>query len=310
MASGVTREAGYIDYSSTGATGNLFIPQIWAGKLIEKFYPQTCLSEIANTDYEGQIKAQGDTVIIRNRATMTIRDYKIGQTLTYEQPDEPAVELQIDKAKYFGEKIDDIDRHQSDIKLMDEWATDAAQQMKIKIEQAVFGDIFTDFTLKGTGKGVDGTIDLGSAGAPRVISASTVLDAIIDIGQLLDEANVPDDGRYIIIPPWFAAMIKRSDLRDASIAGDGTSMLRNGRLGEIDRFTLYRNNNLTTVTDTTKCTHCIAGHKKGLTFATQLTKTETLRAESTFGDLLRGLQVYGYKVIKPEIMADLYCTKG
>lgn len=242
---------------------------------------------------------------------MAIKNYTVGMPLVYDQPDSPATELQINKALYFGEKIDDIDRHQSDIKLMDEWADDAAQQMKIKIEQNVFGAIFADFGLKGSGLGVDGTIALGVTGTPIAITKTDVLDRIIDVGQLFDEANVPEEGRYLIIPAWFAALIKKSDLKDASLAGDGTSMLRNGRLGMIDRFTLYMNNNLTTVTDgANKATHCLAGHKKGLTFATQLTKTETLRSESTFGDLLRGLQVFGYKVIKPEIMADLYCRKG
>jgi hypothetical protein len=101
-----------------------------------------------------------------------------------------------------------------------------------------------------------------------------------------------------------AGMIKKSDLKDASLAGDSTSILRNGRLGMIDRFTLYISHNLNSVTDGgNKCFNIVAGTKMGLTFASQMTEMESLRAESTFGNIIRGLQVYGFKVVKPEALA-------
>ena len=102
-------------------------------------------------------------------------------------------------------------------------------------------------------------------------------------------------------------MIKKSDLKDASLAGDTTSILRNGRLGMIDRFTLYVSHNLNSVVDGgNRCFNVIAGHKMGLTFASQMTEMESIRAESTFGNIIRGLQIYGSKVIKPEALAVGY----
>jgi len=98
-----------------------------------------------------------------------------------------------------------------------------------------------------------------------------------------------------------AGMIKKSDLKDASLTGDSVSILRNGRLGMIDRFTVYMSHNLSVSSGKFSI---IAGHKMGFTFASQMTNMETIRSESTFGNIIRGLQVYGYKVVKPEALAQ------
>jgi hypothetical protein len=126
---------------------------------------------------------------------------------------------------------------------------------------------------------------------------------------VLDEANIPENGRWLVIPPWFGSMIKKSELRNASISGDGISLARNGRLGMIDRFTLYSSNLLPTATDTTHtATRIFGGFNAGLTFASQISEMETLRSESTFGTLLRGLQVYGWKVIDGTCLVELYAA--
>src|SRR5262249_24196987 len=128
---------------------------------------------------------------------------------------------------------------------------------------------------------------------------------------VLDEQNIPETGRWLVAPPWFCGIVKKSDLRNASISGDGISLLRNGRLGMIDRFTLYCSNLLPTATEgTATATHIMAGHPDGLTFASQISKVETLRSESTFGTLLRGLQVYGAKVLDGIALTELYAIKG
>jgi len=128
-----------------------------------------------------------------------------------------------------------------------------------------------------------------------------VLDYIVDLGTVLDEANAPEGDRFLVIPAKMAGMIKKSDLKDASLTGDSVSVLRNGRLGMIDRFTLYMSHNLSV---TSGKFSIIAGHKMGFTFASQMTEMESLRAESTCGNVIRGLQVYGYKVVKPEALAQ------
>lgn len=306
----VSRAAGYPDYTNSGTSR--FIPEIWSGKMVVKFYKSTCLSEISNTDYEGEIKDVGDTVIIRSTPTIAINDYYKGQKLSYETPESTPVELLIDKAKYWAFGCDDIDVYQADIKLLENWSMDAAEQMKIGIEENVWDNIYDDMSSSNTGAtagAISSSFDLGASTAPVQVTKANVLDYIIDCGVVLDEQNVPETDRWFVIPAWMAGLIKKSDLKDASLTGDSQSPLRNGRIGMIDRFTLYSSNTLYSVTDTVPCYYSMFGHKSALTFASQITKTEQLRAESTFADLVRGLQVYGYKVIKPEALGTLYCRK-
>lgn len=298
-------------YSGAPA-GGVFIPEIWSGKLIEKFYAATVLAAIANTDYEGEIKNFGDKVKIRTKPTITIRDYTVDQVLTVDRPSATTVELTIDYAKYFNLVLDDIMERQSDLNLMSMWADDASEQLKIVIDTAVL--IGLDAGIVAANKGITAgvksvNINLGATGAPVIPTAVTVLDMIINMGQVLDEQNIPETGRWLIIPPWFGSMIKKSELRNASVSGDGVSLARNGRLGMIDRFTLYSSNLLPAVTDGAKTvTRIYAGHAAGFTFASQISEMETLRSESTFGTLLRGLQVYGYKVIDGTALTELYAS--
>ncbi len=284
-------------------SGN-FIPEIWSGKLIENFYDATVLAAISNTNYEGEIRRMGDTVNIRTTPEITIKTYVKGQTLSVENPDKPKIQLVIDKGEYFACIEDDVDKVQSDVNMMDTWSKDASERMKIKIDQRVLTDILPDISAlnKGATAGrITGNIDLGTTGSPIAITKTNVLDYIVDMGTVLDEANAPEADRFLVIPAKMAGMIKKSDLKDASLTGDSVSILRNGRLGMIDRFTVYMSHNLNNASGKFSV---IAGHKMGFTFASQMTEMETIRSESTFGNIIRGLQVYGYKVVKPEALAQ------
>jgi len=293
-------------------SGN-FIPEIWSGKLIENFYDATVLAAISNTDYEGEIRQYGDTVNIRTTPEITIRDYVKGQTLTVENPDKPKIQLLIDKGEYFACVEDDVDKVQSDINLMDTWSKDASERMKIKIDQRVLTDILPGVasTNKGATAGaISASFNLGVTTSPLTVTkdgaggTTAVIDLLVDLGTVLDEANCPEDNRFVVIPAKMAGLIKKSELKDASLTGDGTSIVRNGRLGMIDRFTVYMSHNLkkASVGGATEFS-LIAGHKMGFTFASQMTNMETIRSESTFGNIIRGLQVYGYKVTKGEALA-------
>jgi len=153
-------------------------------------------------------------------------------------------------------------------------------------------------------------INLGAGGAPVQLTAATVLDLLIDAGTVLDEQNVPETGRWIVLPAWACGRIKKSDLKDASLAGDGTSIMRNGRIGVIDRFEIYMSNLVYSLTDTVVCWHCPFGTKMALTFANQIVKTRSIeKPESTFAQLIDGLNVWGSKVVSPEAIGDLYIRK-
>jgi hypothetical protein len=290
-------------------SGN-FIPEIWSGKLIENFYDATVLAAISNTDYEGEIRQMGDTVNIRTTPEITIKTYVKGQTLQVENPDKPKLQLVIDKGEYFACIEDDVDKVQSDIALMDTWSKDASERMKIKIDQRVLTDILPGIAAinKGATAGrITTGFNLGTTNAPLTVtkdgasSTVPVIDLLVDMGTVLDEANCPEQDRFVVIPAKMAGLIKKSELKDASLSGDSMSVLRNGRLGMIDRFTVYVSHNLNVSSGKFSI---VAGHKMGFTFASQMTNMETIRAESTFGNIIRGLQVYGYQVVKPEALTQ------
>jgi hypothetical protein len=295
-----------------------FIPEIWSGKLLAKFYDATVLGAIANTDYEGEIRNQGDTVHIRTRPTIDISDYTPDADLVVQRPNADVVDLTIEYAKYFNCILDDVWEVQSDIEQMDMWAEDASEQMKIVIDaqmllSEIMGNAKAVENIGATAGRISVTINLGVTLTPRSLAATDVIDLIIDAGQVLDEQNIPEGGRWFIIPAWVAALIKKSELRDASLTGDGTSMLRNGRLGMIDRFTLYMSNLLPSGVPASLAageTALFAGHTVATTFASQLTRMETMRSERTFGQLMRGLQVYGCEVIKPEGLVEMIVDKA
>lgn len=287
-----------------------FIPDIWSGKLAVKYYAATCMSEITNNDWEGEIKDQGDKVIIRSTPSITINNYTKGLSLSSEVPTSTPIELLIDQGKYFQVVIDDIDKVQSDIKLMNAFTDDASEQMKIAIERDVFAAAFASAAAanKGATAGaISGNIDLGVTATPVSITKVNVVDHLVDMGLVLDEQNVPENGRWIILPAAMVARIKKSDLKDASVSGDGVSMLRNGRVGTIDRFTIYSSNNLYVSGGKYSL---MAGTRDAISWAAQITKLETLRSTATFGDLVRGLNVYGYKVTKPEALVHSVVTMG
>ncbi len=303
---GVTRAGGHPDYSSTGT--NRFISQIWSGKLVRNLYEATCLSEIANTEYEGEIKGYGDTVIIRTIPEVAIGDYTIGGGLTYGKPESPALELPINRAKSYALQVNDVDKMQSDIALMDEWSKDAGQRLKIAQERDIFSTAYTQVAAQNAGATagkISGNINLGVTATPRAVDKTNIIDYIVDLALVLDEQNVPDEDRWLVLPARACAAIKKSDLKDASVTGDNQSLLRNGRLGIIDRFQIYRSNTLSVAAGKF---NVMFGHKMALTYATQITKAETLKNPNDFGDLVRGLMVYGSKVEKPQAMGHSVAT--
>jgi len=306
-----------------------FIPEVWSGKLVEKFYAATVLAAIANTDYEGEIANQGDKVVIRTRPTITITDYESNQDLTIQRPSSNIVELLIDKGKYFNLALDDVMEIQADIDQLSIWSEDASEQMKIAVDTDVLGALGTTTDINSANRGltagaISGDLDVGEWGVPQYVGSVTdgtgsgadasneeaIVDYIVKLGQVLDESNIPETGRWLVIPAWLAARIKSSELKDASLAGDGTSMLRNGRLGMIDRFTIYMSNLLATADGYTDEWPVLFGTDAALTFASQFTKMETLRSERSFSNLLRGLQVYGYKVVNGVAMGRGVVAKG
>lgn len=304
--------AGNANYSSTGANNtSKFIPTIWSKKLLAKYYANTIYSEIANTDYEGEISGHGDEVIIRTTPSLTINDYEKGQDLVYEQPESPDVSLKIDQGHYFGFKCKTVDKHQSDLNLMNSWSEDGAEQMKIKVDKNILGSIYASAAAVNAGAtaGADtGTIDLGTSAAPLSVTSANIVDILVErFGVCLDETDTPDTDRWVALPPALCARIKTSELKDASLTGDGMSTLRTGKIGMIDRLHIYSSRHLNVATGKYDVTF---GHKSALSFAAQITAMQEIDDPNDFGKLIRSLFVYGFDVLKNEQLGHSVMSIG
>lgn len=314
----------------TGSSGNNlqatgFIPEIWSGKLVEKFYASTVLAAISNTDYEGEIKNKGDRVKIRTKPTITIHNYEADGLLGLDRPTGGTVELYIGNGKYFSLILDDVMEVQSDLNILSMWSDDAAQQLKITVDQDVLTGMVGQMAAANQGVAagaITGSINLGVQGSPIAVVGRNpgsgqveLLDVLMRLGQVLDEQNIPEVGRWVVMPAWAGRQIKQSELRQAYLSGDSVSMLRNGRLGMVDRFTIYISNLLPNNGSDPGQFNAgewpiYAGHAHGLTFASQISKVETLRSELTFGQILRGLQVYGYQIVDGKALVQAQVTPG
>lgn len=304
-------------FNTTPAYSGNFIPQLWSGKLNAKFYATTVFGDIANTNYEGEIKNLGDTIRINNVPSLTVSDYTIGQNLNYQVPAPSVVDLIIDKAKYFAFQVNDVLAHQSKPQLMSMFTDDATNQMKIAIDQKILLAEFNNGAAanKGATAGVQSaSYNLGTDAAPLALTSSNIVDLITSLSSVMDEQNVPDTDRFLVIDPATRRTLFGSPLAQAYVTGDDKSMLRNGKIGMVDRFSIYVSNQLPKAAagqdfsgnvqgGALKRRAIIAGHKTALTFANQIVKMENLQNPNDFGTLVRGLNVYGHKMIKPESWA-------
>jgi hypothetical protein len=285
------------------------------------------MSEIFNTDYEGELKNQGDTIRIRLAPSINISDYTAGMNLNYEVPTPIFQDMQVNKGKYFGVQVNDVLAYQSDMNLMNMFTEDAAKQLKISIENEVF---FNSFVTEGpaaanegaTAGAISAAYNLGTDTAPiDQATAENVLNAILRMSSALDEQNVPEDGRWLVISPFDRHLLMRSNLAQAYFTGDASSTIRTGKVGMIDRFTVYVSNLLPkgaagkalvsgltdpatggSVSSAKARRTMVAGTKHAVSFAMTVNKTEPLRNQTDFGDIVRGLAVYGRKTVKPEAL--------
>jgi hypothetical protein len=305
-----------------------FIPKLWSQKLNAKFYANTMMTEIANTDWEGEIRNQGDTITIRTAPSITINNYTgAGMTLADEVPTPITVDMQIDQGKYFSVHVNDVLAHQADMDLMNMFTDDAAKQLKIAIENDVFFQYFITEGAAAANKGAtagakSAGYNLGTDTAPVDESTpANILNTILKMSATLDEQNVPEDGRWLVITPFDRQLLMQTNIAQAYFTGDASSTIRTGKIGMLDRFTVYVSNLLpkgaagkamvaglsatasgATLTNAKARRMMVAGTKHACSFASQINKTEALRNQTDFGDKVRGLAVYGRKVLKNEAL--------
>ena len=324
------------DYS-TGSSSQ-YIPAIYSALLIKKFYPKTLFGQISQTDYEGDIKTMGDTVYIRTRPTIDTFRYKKGMILPVQNPESPYVTLKIDQGEGFSFAIDDVDAFQSDIQLMNVWGEDAAEQMKQRIDKnllisiaaagavaggqaattitgydANFGPSLSEYTVaKGalvngatTARGT--TVSLGtSAASATANTGDEIVDRVLKYGRYLDENNAPEDGRFVVLPIWAGQVLKGMTNNNFGLAyatGQNTANALAGSVPKIDRFDVMFSNNLPTTTEVvTDPSAVLFGCKYATTFASQMEKNRIIDNPFSMGKMMQAIQIYGFNVIKPQIL--------
>lgn len=310
-------------FDTTPALSGTYIPAVWSGKLLEKFYDTSTFCAVANTNWEGDISKQGDEVIIRERPDVAVRKYVAGQALTYDHLTPASQSLKIDQGHYFGFEANDVLAYQSDLNQLDLITQEAAEAMKTSIDSTCWYNTFSDADAANKGATAgrrSGAYDLGTDLAPVTLTTANAVELVLRLASVLDEQNIPDSDRFLILDPYTRHMLFQSDLAKVYVTGDSASPIRNGMIGVIDRFRSYVTNllpaasgeawisgdgseNTITVPSATRRRVIVAGHKSALTFASQITKNETVRNPNDFGDFVRGLKVYGRKCAKPSALA-------
>lgn len=316
-----------------------FIPEVWSARLLEHLDNLHVYASLMNRDYEGDIRAFGDTVHINQLGAITIRDYTGSDIADPEELDGTQQNLVVDRAKYFNFQVKDIDNAQSNPKLIDS----AMQRASYGINDEV--DRYLARLLVSGCESANVLYDTAHAVTP---TATTAYDYLVDLGTVLSENNVPMLGRWCVIPPWYHALL----LKDERFVGNGTgfnqAVLQGGVVGEAAGFQIHLSNNvphafaktsdesvnsaktyyvldetgmyvpvespkaadLGTYYEQQAAQQVLAGTNAAGAYAEQLVELEAYRLEKNFSDAVKGLHVYGAKVVQPDALAMMTVTKS
>lgn len=273
-----------------------FIPELWSARLLQSLEKTHVAANLVNRDYEGEIRQQGDTVHINMIGAITVRDYTKGSDIV--APEELSTTdqtLVISQAKYFNFQIDDVDAAQVAGSLMDSALARSAYALK---------DAADSYILKTIADGLLTENTIGSSAAVA-LTKDNIYENIIKLRLILDRNNVPLEGRTIVIPPEAYALL----LQDSRfVSGDiGSEALRSGYIGSVAGFEIYESNNCSKSDSTYTIT---AQVRSACTYAEQIVETGAYRPEKRFADAVKGLHVYGAKVVDQTQIAGLLCTFG
>lgn len=278
-----------------------FIPTIWSARLLAHLDKAHVYANLVNRDYEGEIKNFGDKVKINQIGDISIKDYtKNTDIAAPEAVDGSGQELEIDQAKYFNFAVDDVDNAQSNPKVMDDAMQRAAYGMNDVTDGFLAGLMAVGAINNGTNLGNDTT--------PLVPTADTAYDMLVDLATDLTEKNVPMAGRFVVVPAFFHGLL----LKDKRFVGNGTdynkALIEGGEVGVAAGFAVNISNNVPNTTGTKY--KIIAGTRAATSYAEQILKTEAYRPEKRFSDAIKGLHVYGAKVVQGKSLSVLTVNKS
>jgi hypothetical protein len=289
----ISKSAGYDNLPS----GN-FLPIIYSQKVQKFFRTASVVEDITNTDYAGEIEAYGDTVNIIKEPTISVASYTRGGQINIQNLADDQLQLTVDQANAFAFKVDDIEERQSHVNFEALATSSGAYALKDAYDENVIAAMFSG---AGTTVGSDGSgTDTGFG-----TSETDPTDILANSAKRLHAADVPTDNRWFLGTPEFYEQLGQASakLMDASVTGDGTSPLRNGSVleGQVNGFRLYMTNNFA-ASSTSNYFKVMFGHMSSTATANAIAKTEVVRDPDSFADIVRGLHVFGRKVLRTEAL--------
>lgn len=272
-----------------------FVPKVWSARLLANLDKKLVFGNIVNRDYEGEIANFGDSVVINQMGNVTIKNYTGADIADAEDITSTTQTLLIDQAKYFNFRVKDIDAAQANVELVDKAMDRAAYGIADVIDQAIGGLV------------VNAGHKVGTVAAPITITVSNAYDKLVDLGVKLDEANVSRVGRTVVLPAWYIGLLSKDPRFTAKF-----EILENGLVdgANVGGFTIYMSNNI--LKDATDATifRVPAMTEQAISYAGQVTENEAYRPEGNFADAVKGLYVYGHKVVEPQALVEFVVKQG
>jgi hypothetical protein len=302
--------------SVTGQTNSFFLPSVYSKKVMNFFRKASVIEAITNTDYAGEISSFGDSVKIIKEPVISVSDYTRNSDTTETRLTDQEISLVVDSAKAFKFIVDDIETNMSHVNFKEIASSSAAYALKDSYDAAVLATMFAGCSTSSPDHvlGADNATDLGAGvydGTGNIdlgqTSETDPLDLMARMARLLDEQNVPEEGRWFVASPDFYEVLSQSSSKLLSVdfnAGQGS--IRNGLIssGKLRGFDMYKSNNIAATSNAAG--KCMAGHMSSTATANTILSTEVLRDPTSFGDIVRGLHVYGAKVLRDEAIVSAF----
>ena len=301
--------------SVAGQTNSFFLPSIYSKKVLNFFRKSSVVEAITNTDYAGEISAFGDSVKIIKEPVISVSAYTRNTDTTETKLTDAELSLVVDQANAFKFIVDDIETNMSHVNFKEVATSSAAYALKDAYDAAVIAEMFAGVSSSSPDHvlGADSATDLaagvfdGSGAADLGASETDPLDLMARMARLLDEQNVPEEGRWFVASPDFYEVLGQSSSKLLSVdfnAGQGS--IRNGLVssGKLRGFDMYKSNNIAAVSNAAG--KCLAGHMSSTATAQTILSTEVLRDPTSFGDIVRGLHVYGANVLRDDALVSAF----
>lgn len=312
-----TSDQYFAQSSGSNFSGNNFMPELYSKKVLNFFRKASVAEAITNTDYAGEISAFGDSVKIIKEPVITVDQYERGGSVTATTLTDNEVTLVVDTANAFKFIVDDIETSMSHVNFKEVASSSAAYALRDAFDTGVIAKLFAGVSasspnhILGSDSATDlaagtfdgtGNLDIGYASGEH-----DPIDVLSHMARLLDEQNVPEEGRWFLANPEFYEQLVQTSSKLMSVdfnAGQGS--IRNGLVssGKLRGFDMYKTNNIAATSNAAG--KCIAGHISSTCTAQTIINTEVVRDTASFGDIVRGLHVYGAKVLRPEALVSAF----